>query len=301
MARVTLGLNLSWAVKRWPLPEEWAEISAKLDVKYVQFSFDLLDPRSTQDAVEHMAGLIMDAVKRYSIVVHSTFTGLAAYSFNLLSHPDPVMRQDALDWYMRAVDFTAKIGVKAAGGHIAAKNVKDYRDSSRRAYIDSALFDLVNALRRYAQAKGLEMILWEPMPVPRETPWTMAETEEVLNRANVGPGVAVKLNIDVGHQCTLSGAEANPYEWLKRFAPHSPSVHIQQTDGKGDRHWPFTEEFNKLGIIKPDKLVEAIDASGAKEVLLLLEYIPPFEAPDDEVLANLENSIKYLKQYIPTA
>ena len=301
MARVVLGLNLSWAVKRWPLPEDWAEISAKLDVKYVQFSFDLLDPRSTQDAVEYMAWLVVDAIKRYGVAIHSTFTGLGAYSFNLLSHPDPVMRQDALDWYMKAVDFTAKIGVKATGGHIAAKSVKDYGDPSRRSYIDSALFDLVNALRRYAQAKGLEMILWEPMPVPRETPWTMAETDEVLKKANVGPGVTVKLNIDVGHQCTLRGIEADPYEWLKRFAPQSPSIHIQQTDGKADRHWPFTEEYNRMGIIKPEKLVESIDASGAKEVYLLLEYIPPFEAPDNEVLTNLEKSIKYLKQYIPTA
>lgn len=301
MARIVLGSNLSWAVKRWPMPEDWSEIVAKLDIKYVQFSFDLLDPRSTQDAVDHMAGLILDAVKRYGIVIHSTFTGLAAYSFNLLSHPDPVMRMDALDWYMKAVDFTAKIGVKATGGHIAAKSVKDYNNPGRRAYIDSALYDAVKALRRYAQAKGLEMILWEPMPVPRETPWTMAETEEVLKKANEGLGAAVKLNIDVGHQCTLQGVEASPYEWLKRFAPQSPSIHIQQTDGKADRHWPFTEEYNKIGIIKPDKLVEAIDQSGAKEVYLLLEYIPPFEAPDDEVLKNLETSIKYLKQFIPTA
>ncbi|MEM1682927.1 MAG: TIM barrel protein [Ignisphaera sp.] len=299
MTKLHLGLNLSWAVKRWPMPEEWAEIVAKLDVKYVQFSYDLLDPRSTHDAVEHMANLILDAVKKYGIVIHSTFTGLAAYSFNLLSHPDPVMRYDALDWYMKAIDFTSKISVKATGGHIAAKSVKDYNDPKRRTYIDSALIDNMKALRMYAKAKGLEMILWEPMPVPRETPWTMNETEEILVKANEGPGVSVLLNIDLGHQCTLQGMEADPYEWLKRFAPKSPAIHIQQTDGKGDRHWPFTEEYNRIGIIKPDKVVEAIEASGAKEVYLLLEYIPPFEYPDEEVLKNLEASVKYLKQYIP--
>lgn len=300
MARLHLGLNLSWAVKRWPMPEEWGEIVTKLDVKYVQFSYDLLDPRATLDAVEHMANLILDAVKKYGVIVHSTFTGLAAYSFNLLSHPDPVMRYDALDWYMKAVDFTSRISVKATGGHIAAKSVRDYNDPKRRVFIDSVLIDNVKALRRYAQAKGLEMILWEPMPVSRETPWTMEETEEILVRANEGYGVPVLLNIDLGHQCTLHGLEADPYEWLKRFAPRSPAIHIQQTDGKGDRHWPFTEEYNRAGIIKPDKVVEAIDASGAKEVYLLLEYIPPFEYPDDEVLKNLEASVRYLRQYIPT-
>jgi len=113
MAKIVLGLNLSWAVKRWPMPEDWAEIVAKLDVKYIQFSFDLLDPRSTPIAVERMANLIQDALKRYGLTIHSTFTGLAAYSFNLLAHPNPVMRFDVLDWYMKAVDFTARIGVKA--------------------------------------------------------------------------------------------------------------------------------------------------------------------------------------------
>ncbi|MDK6028605.1 TIM barrel protein [Ignisphaera sp. 4213-co] len=300
MAKIVLGLNLSWAVKRWPMPDEWSEIVAKNDVKYVQFSFDLFDPRSTQAAVEHMAGLIRDAIKRYGIVIHSTFTGLAAYSYNLLAHPDPIIRMDAVDWYTKAIDFTSKIDVKATGGHIGAKSVRDYKDASRRTFMDLVLFDTVKALRKYAQSKGLEMILWEPLPVPRETPWNMAETEEVLRKANEGAGVAVKLNIDVGHQCTLQGVEASPYEWLKRFAPQSPAVHIQQTDGKADRHWPFTEEYNKIGIIKPDKLIEAIEQSGAKEVYLFLEYIPPFEAPDDEVLQNLEISVKYLKQFIPT-
>lgn len=300
MAKIHLGLNNCWAVKRWPMPDEWAEIAAKLDVKYIQFSFDLLDPRSTPTALEHMASLILDAVKKYGIVIHSTFTGLAAYSFNLLSHPDPIMRYDALNWYTKAVDFTSKIGVKATGGHVAAKSVKDFTDQQRRLFIDSVLIDNVKILRRYAQAKGLSMILWEPMPVPRETPWTMKEAEEILIKVNEGPGVEVLLTIDLGHQCTLQGVEADPYEWLRRFAPKSPAIHIQQTDGKGDRHWPFTEEYNKIGIIRPDKVVEAIETSGAKEVYLFLEYIPPFEYPDEEVLKNLEVSVKYLKQYIPT-
>lgn len=300
MTKMYLGLNLSWAVKRWPMPDEWAEIVAGLDVKYVQFSFDLLDPRSLPTTVEHMAALILNALKKYGVVIHSTFTGLAAYSFNLLAHPDPVMRFDALDWYMRAVDFTAKIGVKATGGHIAAKSVKDYNDPKRRTYVDNSLVENVKTLRRYAQSKGLEAILWEPMPVPRETPWTMSETEEILVKANEGLGAPVLLNIDLGHQCTLQGLEADPYEWLKRFAPKSPAIHIQQTDGKGDRHWPFTEQFNKIGIIKPDKMVEAIETSGAKEVYLFLEYIPAFEYPDDKVLQELTESVKYLKQYIPT-
>jgi len=298
MVKIYFGVNNCFAVKRWPMPEDWAEIYAKLDVKYVQFSFDLLDPRIHRYALDHMIGLVKDAVKRYGLTIHSTFTGLIGYSLNLLAHPDPLMRIDALDWYFAAVDVTSKLGVEITGGHIAAKSVKDYRDPSRRSYIDSAVIDGVKVLRLYAQSKGLKMLLWEPMPVPRESPWTMSETEEILRRANEGPGVTVKLNIDLGHQCTLRGDEWSPYNWLKKFAPESPAIHIQQTDGKADRHWPFTEEYNKIGIIKPDKVIEAIEASGAKEVYLFLEYIPLAEAPDDDVLRDLEISVKYWKQFL---
>jgi D-erythrulose 1-phosphate 3-epimerase len=40
-----LGINLSFAVKRWPEPEAWsAFVRDELGLDLVQFSFDLLDP-----------------------------------------------------------------------------------------------------------------------------------------------------------------------------------------------------------------------------------------------------------------
>jgi len=40
-----LGINLSFAVKRWPEPEAWAGIvRERLGLDQVQFTFDLLDP-----------------------------------------------------------------------------------------------------------------------------------------------------------------------------------------------------------------------------------------------------------------
>ncbi|MCD6058452.1 MAG: iolH [Thermomicrobiales bacterium] len=39
------GINLSFALKRWPEPERWAGIAREdLRLDLVQFSFDLLDP-----------------------------------------------------------------------------------------------------------------------------------------------------------------------------------------------------------------------------------------------------------------
>ena len=278
------------------MPEDWAELYAELDVKYLQFSYDLLDPVINKLSADYMAGLIRDAVKKHGLELHSAFTGLAAYSFNLLTHPDPLMRADFLYWYKEAIDIASSIKASAVGGHIAAKSIND--NSNRKEYLDEQLFEAIRSLRVYAEHKGLKLLLWEPMPVPREPPWSMEEAYNVLKQANIGRGIPLKLNIDLGHSCTLTGKEANPYEWLRALAKESPSIHIQQTDGVADRHWPFAKKYNERGIIRPDKVLEAIDESGANEVYLFLEYIPPFEEADDLVLKNLKESVKYWKNYL---
>jgi len=103
----------------------------------------------------------------------------------------------------------------------------------------------VKVLRGRAKSLGLEMLLWEPMPVPREKPWTLEDAREVLKTSNQGDGVPVKLTIDVGHQCRSEGPDGDPYEWLAELATESPVIHLQQTDGKADRHWPFSARFNE--------------------------------------------------------
>lgn len=298
MARIVLGLNNCWAVKRWPLPEEWAEITRSFDIDVVQVSFDLYEPLLGNVGADILAERTREAVSKYGIRVHSTFTGLIMYSTNLLTHPDPVMRDASLKWWYRGIDVTKKMGVKATGGAIHAMSYKDYYDPARKQFMLGVLLENFKKLSEYAYYNNVETILWEPMPVPREIPWTIEETRYILKEANAVSKVPVKLNIDVGHQCTLQGREHDPYYWLEELASESPALHIQQTDGKGDRHWPFTEEYNKIGIIKPEKIIEAIERSGAKEVYLFLEIIFPFEYPDNKVLEDLKASVKYWKQYV---
>lgn len=300
MVKIHLGFNNCWAVKRWPLPEEWAEICRKMDVEYVQFSFDLLDPKTSEPALSNMIRRIKDATSKYGVKIHSTFTGLAAYSMNLLTHPDVGMRADALDWYGRAIEVTSLMGVYATGGHIAAQSYNDFRSPERRKFIESVLIDSVKYLASYAKSMGLKMLLWEPMPVLREPPATIEDAKRILKMVNDIEAVPVKLAIDLGHQCTVhaSGKDTDPYSWLRELGAFSPVIHVQQTDGKGDRHWPFTEKYNKIGIIDPRKVIEAVEDSGATETYFMLEYIPPFEEDDDMVLENLRESLKYLKDFI---
>lgn len=302
MARIRLGVNNCFAVKRWPLPSEWASMLSSMGVRLVQFSYDLMDPRIPEPLLTLMVGEIKEAAESSGITIHSAFTGLAAYSFNLLGHPDPLIRADGFDWHAKAIKVASKLGAEACGGHIAALSVNDWSNDDRRREMISAIVEGVVSLSYVAREVGLKTILWEPMPVPREPPSTISEARSILERVNSAAKVPVRLCIDLGHACSWrveSSTDLDPYAWLRELGRFSPAVHVQQTDGKADRHWPFTEEYNRVGIIKPDKVVEALDDSGASDVVLFLEIIHPFEAPDDKVLREIGESVKYWRDYVP--
>jgi len=304
MARFILGVNNCWAVKRWIEPDAWVEITAtKLDLRYVQFSYDLLDPRSYTSALDDIVYRVIDACNSYGVIIQSCFTGLAAYSFNLLSHPYLSMRVDSYDWYVKAIELASKFKAEAVGGHVGAMSVRDYRNPDRRRYVTSILIDTLRSLSHRAVNLGLDSILVEPMPVPREIPATISEAEYIVIESSKDPKSSVKLCIDLGHACNPEAStpeDRDPYEWVRRLAKYTPCVHIQQTDGKADRHWPFTEEYNRIGIIQPNKLLSALEDGGAGQVYLFLEIIHPFEYPDDKVLEELRESSKYWREYMET-
>ena len=106
--------------------------------------------------------------------------------------------------------------------------------------------------------------------------------------------------LDVGHQCNpdVSGPDSDPYAWLEKLGTYSPIVHIQQTDGKADRHWPFTKEFNEQGIIKFDRVLNSLEKSRLDEVWIFPEFFYGTDADEERVLADIDESFEYLKNFI---
>ena len=107
--------------------------------------------------------------------------------------------------------------------------------------------------------------------------------------------VPITLCLDVGHQCVpgTAGPDRDPYAWLERLGARAPVVQLQQSDGMADHHSLFTALTNVTGIIEAGRVLAALDASGAAEVALILEIIPPFEQDDDQVLDDLRQSVEY--------
>lgn len=298
MSKITLGINNCFAVKRWPEPEEWCRIIAEeLKLRYVQFSWDLLDPGVSQPARRKMSERIKKTAENYGLEIHTTFPGIASYSFNQLLHPDVGIRHDALRWCEEAVFMTSEMGARGTGGPLGAFSMRDFNTPSRKESLIKQLIESLQHLAQLAALEDQEFFLWEPTPLAREICHTMEEARNFHTEVNKGSAVPINFCLDVGHQCAVdtSGKDRDPYAWLEEFAPLSPAIHIQQTDGILDSHWPFTKEFNKKGIIEPERILKSIQKSGTDEVYLFLEIIHPFEADEKKVLEDIKESVEYWK------
>ncbi|MDQ3397940.1 MAG: sugar phosphate isomerase/epimerase [Deinococcota bacterium] len=289
----SFGINLSFAVKRWPEPEAWAAfVREDLDLTLVQFSFDLLEPWWPEDLTRPLAARVRSAAEANGLTLHSAFVGLAAYTYNALLHPDPAGREAAKAWYRRAIRLAAEMGAPAVGGPVGGLSVRDAARSDTRRVRYEELLESLAELADYAKGQGLEALLVEPTPLPREIPWTVEEAQRLL--ADLGETPApIRYCLDVGHALYKPryGQEARLEPWLAGLGEGIGLVHLQQTDGLSDSHWGFT----RPGIVTPDGVARALQVAGLGDVPLVLELFYPFELDDAQVVTDVKESVRLCK------
>ncbi|HEU0000380.1 MAG TPA: TIM barrel protein [Ktedonobacteraceae bacterium] len=304
MSRLHLGINTCFAVKRWPEPEQWVRIvKDELGLDCCQFSLDLVDPLLDEAATGAYADTVRQLATQYDLSIHSTFTGLAAYSWSQLLHPQQAMREAAMRWYERAIDFTARLGASGTGGHIGAFSVQDAMNPERKERLLKELRGRLIVLSNRAAHRGLSHLFFENMAVEREWGHSIEEAQELTNMG-VGTHVPLVLCLDVGHPCALhTGTASDDYlAWFAQPWPHQPIVHLQQTDRSGDHHWPFTRSYNAQGMVRAEAVLQAIEPWLAHgDVYLFLEPIHPFEADDNTVLDELKESVAYWREALSTS
>src|SRR5579864_2708033 len=144
---MNFGINLSFAIKRWPEPPVWAKLVREtLGLDLVQFTYDLLDPWWPDDVRRSMAAEIRKAADDWGLEIESAFSGLANYCFDGLLHPDAEGRSASIEWWKRAFDVAAAVGAKASGGPLGGMSAHDSADPQRRAQRYRDLLDAVEEL-----------------------------------------------------------------------------------------------------------------------------------------------------------
>jgi len=296
MTKFKLGMNTYFAVKRWPEPEMWMKMVKKdfgLDV--AQFDLDLLDPRTTEPARSMQAQKIKENAEKYKVKIQGAFTGGVGYHQSLLLHPHYEMRVDALDWFLNGVIIAQKIGAESFGAIYGALSVADFADEKKKNHLITELKYALHVIAKSAKAAGLKYILIEPSPVPREIPSSLDEAIRLYDFFNEDSPLPIEYLFDVGHACSYLAKdnESDPYLWIRKIGKLCKAIHLQQTNGKGDCHWSFTKENNKMGIIDAKKVIDTVASTGAKEMYLIFELVHAFEAYEPNVFDQVRESVEY--------
>ena len=104
--------------------------------------------------------------------------------------------------------------------------------------------------------------------------------------------------------------DSDVFEWFSKLGCYSPLVHLQQTDGTYSGHKPFTEQFNKTGIIDPKKVFRSIAESydreaekgmppKVKEIYLAFELFFGITDSPEDIIDKMRQSVEYWRKYIP--
>lgn len=292
-----LGINLGFAVNRFIEPEEWARIVAEdLGLKYVQFVADLLNPFQPAEYIENQLSRIVQCTGEYGIKVESIFT--SAYTrVNHLMNPDIEARKIWLAWFKKLLEEGARLGAKNAGSHFGILTVKDNEEPEQKEFLIEECVKEWQQLSFYAKELGYEALIFEPMSIPREMGCTIEETKWLMDRVNANSGIPMKLCLDVGH--APHPDQRDPYRWITALAKDAPVIHLQQTEKNKSNHWPFTEQYNSVGIIDAEKVLRLAEAAGCHNTLFAFEIAHREHwDTDDKVIADLAESARYWRRFI---
>lgn len=290
-----LGLNLSFAVKRWLIPQELAKMCKEdFGVKYVQFTWDLIDPWWPEEHRDAFAKEYREAFERQEIEITGSFGGLAGYTYAQLLSPTKEQREISYLFFKRAIDLTAAMGVKVFGTPIGGMTHSDSVNLEKREERYQTALDYLRRLAKYGQEKGIEEIQIEATPLATEFPHSPGVSMRLMRDLEGTTAIPIKLLIDWGHALykPLLKQEADIELWFNTCAPYIGAIHLQQTDGLLDRHWDFTKE----GIVTSELMKKATKDAGLDDIIQYLEVVPAFEDDDAAVFTRMKTSMDYLNR-----
>lgn len=287
-----LGLNLSFAVKRWIEPVQLARMCRKdFGVKHIQFTWDLIDPWWPEVYRNGLARDYRDVFEAEGLSIDASFGGLASYTYAQLLAPSNVQREISFEFFRRAIDLTVQMGAGVMGTPVGGMSYNDARSREKRAERYDVMLDYLRRLAAYGKQQGLKEIHIEATPLITEFPHSPEVSIKMMKDLE-GTDIPIKLLIDWGHALyrPLLKDLADMNLWLKVCAPYVGSIHLQQTDGLLDRHWDFTKE----GMVTPELIKQATEDAGLSDIVQYLEVVTIFESPDEEVFEGMKTTMEYL-------
>jgi D-erythrulose 1-phosphate 3-epimerase len=293
-----LGLNLSFATKRWQSPEYLAKlVKNELGVRLIQFTWDLIDPWWPEAARDRLAGKYRERFEKEGLKIVSSFGGLASYTFPQLLSKEKDQREISFCYFKRAIDMASALGVDVIGTPLGGMSDGDSRDPEVRRRLYKELLDYLAKLSLYAKDKGLKKILIEPTPLSTEIPSTPEESNALMADLKGNTAIPIALVVDWGHAVfkPLLKDRARVDIWIEQCAEYIDSYHLQQSDGKMDCHW----SFSKKGIFDEEMIRRlCTNPKVPIDTIGFLELLFPFEMTNVDVMKEVKYSLDYLSRFL---
>ena len=295
--KTSLGINTGFAVNRYPEAEDWCRIIAETGVSSVQLTADIINVSLPEKILVAETEKIKKACRKYGLKITSCFTG-AFTRVNHLAHPNPEVRHYWIDWFKRFALLARELDCDTFGSHFGILSLPDDRDGEKRKLRQSQNIEHWHEIAHYAKTLGIKTIVWEPMSIRREQGETVSACQQLQYDVNLNAPLPFKLCLDVDHGdvCSSNPKDTDPYHWLETFACDSPIIHLKQSSDDKGGHWPFTQEYNENGRIKPEPVLAALRKGGCEETEFILELsFKEREPVDSMVEETLRASIDYWK------
>jgi len=296
-----LGINTGFATNRFVEADDWTGIVGRtLGLRIAQFTADLLYPWYGAAVVDGQVEAIRECARRHDVAIETTFTS-AFTRVNHVMHPVPAIRQAWIEWFKTFCEISRRLGAEGVGSHFGIMTVRDCADAATRARRVAEGVEGWREIAEHAKGLGIEYLLFEPMSIPRENAHTIAATAELYEKVNGDIAIPMKLCLDVDHGDATSGDPRDvDYEaWLREFGAVSPVVHLKQSSADKSGHWPFTAEHNAKGVVRPEKVLRALEEGGAERVSLVLEFSFRERFPaEGRVIDDLRESVDYWREYV---
>jgi sugar phosphate isomerase/epimerase len=267
-----------------------------LETRYIQFTWDLLNPWWPSRQRDEIAREWSQAFKKEGLILTGTSGGLASYTYPQLMAPTTEQRKISLDFFKRAIDLSAVMESSSIGTPLGGMTHNDAYDKKKREEIYSVVLDLVRELAAYAKKTGLEKIVVEPTPLFTEFPNDPKNSLKLMQDLNGTTDVPVRLLVDWGHAILepFLKEQADMENWLSKCQPYIDCFHLQQTDGLLDRHWSFTHN-GKLNI---DSIRYVIEKYNLNDLIQYVEVIYPFEETDENVYDDIRKTMCMLQNFL---
>ena len=175
--------NNGFTTEDYPEPRTWAEVLQAMGCRRLEYFADHMEPLMLRRVIEEESEFFQAtrrALSEAELEVFSAATGRISYRLNILSHPYPDCRREALRWCRSFIDLAVKLGARYVSGHYDVIPIPDVQERLSQA-MDRLVAGLLE-MADYAAEAGLAGIFIEQMHRAQLQPYTIAGAHELLGR-----------------------------------------------------------------------------------------------------------------------